>query len=110
LEIKEGAPMGEAVRLQPRDPPRVAGVAVDLVMAPLAEPRDERLQRGPRAIAGIDQQDRFAALAGRGITGHATVALEDHPRATGIDELAHLLRRHRGRARPGCILGKRERD
>jgi hypothetical protein len=63
LEIKEGAPMDKAVRLQPRDPPRVAGVAVDLVMAPLAEPRDERLQGGPRAIAGIDQQDRFAALA-----------------------------------------------
>ncbi len=89
---------------------RASGVAVDLVMAPLAEPRDERLQRGLRAIAGIDQQDRFVALAGRGITGHPTVAHEDHPGPTGIDELAHLVRRHRGRARPGSILGKRQRD
>ena len=73
--------MGETVRLKPRDPPRVAAVAVELMMAALAEPRDERLRCRLRAIARIDKQDRPAALPGRDLTGHATVALEDHPPA-----------------------------
>jgi DNA-binding SARP family transcriptional activator len=48
--------------------------------------------------------------ADRGIASHATGALEDHRRATGIDELAGPLSRHRGRAGLGRVLGKRERD
>jgi hypothetical protein len=53
LKIERGAPIGEAVGLQPRDPPRVARVGTDLVMATLAEPRDERLQCGPGVVAGV---------------------------------------------------------
>jgi hypothetical protein len=43
LEIEEGAPVAAAVRLEPRDPPRVARVRLDLVMSALAEPRNQRL-------------------------------------------------------------------
>ena len=61
------------------------------MMAALAEPRDERHERRLRVIDGIDEQDRLAALPGRGVGGHPTVALEDHPRLAGVDELADLL-------------------
>ena len=56
MEIEERAPMGEAVRLQPRDPPRVAGVAVDLVMA-LAR---RATRRAPPARAPGHRRDRPA--------------------------------------------------
>jgi hypothetical protein len=52
---------------------------VDLVMAALAEPRDERLQRRPGVLAGVCKHDRPAAIVDRAIAGHATVAFEDHP-------------------------------
>jgi hypothetical protein len=110
LEIEGGAPVGEAAPFEPRDPPRVARVRIDLLMPSLAKPRGQRLQRGHGVLAGVCKQERPAALADRGIAGHAMVAFEDHPRLVMIDELAGLLGRHLGRARPGGVLGERERD
>ena len=79
--------MGEAVRLEPGAPPYVAGVSVDLVAAVLAEPRHERRQRVRGVVAGIEEQERPAALPDSGIAGHATVTFDDHPRRIGADEL-----------------------
>jgi hypothetical protein len=110
FEIEGRAPVGVAVRLEPGDPRRVGRVRVELVMAVLAEPRGERLQRGPGVGGGVGDHHRLATVADGGIAGHATVALEDHPGSMAIDVLAGLLRGHRGPAGPGGVLGEGERD
>ena len=65
---------------------------------------------GPGSSPGSMSSIVVAALADRGVAGHATVAFEDHPRAVVVDELAGLLRRHLGPAGPGRVLGEHERD
>jgi hypothetical protein len=109
LEVEDGAPVGEAVGLEPPDPARVAGVGLELVPAALGEPRDKRVERGPGVDLGVRQHGRAAALRDRGIAGHVSVALEDRPGPVLIDELARLLRGHPVTAGPGRVLGQRER-
>ena len=110
VEIEGGAPVREAVRLEPRDPRRVARVRVDLVLAALAEPGDERPEGRRGVVAGVREQDRAPAVGGRRVAGHATVALEDHTGQEGVDDLAGLLLGDRGSAGPGRVLRQRQRD